>query len=82
VVAAADGAWSIDCSRLADVPPLVVRELLVRAWREAGLPLQAMGFDEWSSLAKLARDQGAAARDLPGNVAVRRQGNLLTAARR
>jgi len=82
VVAVAGGAWSIDCAQLADGPPLVLRELLVRVWIEAGLPLQAMGYDEWSSLAAMVRDADAAARDLPGNVAVRRQGNLLTAARR
>jgi len=82
VVEAGGGTWTIDCPRLAGAPPLVVRELFVRVWSEAELPAGAMGYDDWSALAAMAGDPHAPPRDLPGNVAVRREGDRLTAAQR
>jgi tRNA(Ile)-lysidine synthase len=82
VIAAGGGTWTIDCSRLSDVPRPVLRELLVRVWTEAGLPLGEMGYEEWATLAAIAGDAGAAARDFPANVAVRRDGERMTATRR
>jgi tRNA(Ile)-lysidine synthase len=81
IVTIGEGGWTIDGSRLAGVPRPIVRELLVRVWTEAGLPLRAMGYDEWSSLAAMAADENAATRDFPGGVAVRREGDRLIATR-
>jgi tRNA(Ile)-lysidine synthase len=58
----------IDCRPLADVPPLVVRELLKTAWTRAGWPLQSMGFGEWQQLAELAQGTPASPLNLPGGI--------------
>ncbi len=62
-------AIELDCSALAKCEPLLVRESLRIAWRDAGLAEQAMTFDWWDQLAEVT----LAARDgtvlnLPGNV--------------
>jgi tRNA(Ile)-lysidine synthase len=73
VVVTATGT-QIDCKTLAEQPPIIVREVFKLAWREAGWPLQSMGFDEWQQLASLA--SGGNSRvviNLPGNIRARFQ---------
>ncbi len=71
-------AVRIDCRPLCGQPPLVIREVCKIAWTDAGLPLQAMGFEQWQQLADLVRgDGGLAAVNLPGNVRARRDGYYL-----
>lgn len=62
--------------RLRTRPRLLVRETIVLAWRRAGWPRQAMGFDHWDALAGLVIDGGR--RTLPGGTdARRRRGELI-----
>ena len=64
--------------RYASEPRYVVRELLVAVWRRQGWPEQAMGFDEWESLADLLLSpdpRTGTLRLMPGGVAVARRGD-------
>ncbi len=56
---------------LAGQPRYLVREMLVRLWREQGWPQQSMGFAEWDDLAEMLSAAGTnpARRTFPGNVA-------------
>lgn len=65
-------------------PRYLVRELLIAVWREAGWPLQSMGFAEWDLLAEMALGPAAPSPGVPrkqvfpGNVTVEsREGELL-----
>ncbi|MCE9605220.1 MAG: tRNA lysidine(34) synthetase TilS [Planctomycetia bacterium] len=72
------GAFELDCTALANQPRYLVREVLTTAWNAAGLPLQAMGFDEWEALADLALNGNTAAKRMfPGGVMVERVGARL-----
>lgn len=59
----------LDCAALRRAPRHLVREVLIAAWVEAGLPLQAMGFAEWDALAEMAVAETPSKRMLPGGVA-------------
>lgn len=73
----------VDCSQLLLQPAIVVREVFKSAWREAGWPLQAMGFDEWQLLALLAKEPSRhGALNLPGNIIARWDDDLLMLERR
>ena len=67
-------ALRIQLQPLAGQPPYLLRELLIAAWRDAGWPMQAMGFQQWDALMEmtLAIDAGdrpaAIKRVLPGNI--------------
>jgi hypothetical protein len=77
-------AISIDCRPLADEPRHVVRELLLTAWRDAGWPLQAMGYDSWERLAELLQQplEPATVRiALPGSVTAQKTGEELSLTR-
>lgn len=76
VRAAADGI-EIDVSTLTGIARHLVREVLVAAWRTAGWPQQAMGFDEWNALATMTLDDGPSKRMLPGNVTAERRNRKL-----
>ncbi len=68
----------IDCRALTDQSPLLIREVCKLAWTRANWPLQAMGFEEWRLLADCAVSQTALPPgNLPGNIRVRREANLL-----
>jgi tRNA(Ile)-lysidine synthase len=76
---------SFQVARLAEAPRYLVRELLVAAWRRQGWPEQAMGFDEWESLADLLLSpdpRTGTLRVLPGSIAVARRGDLFVLERR
>ncbi|MFO0788922.1 MAG: tRNA lysidine(34) synthetase TilS [Pirellulales bacterium] len=61
---------TLRCRELRGQQPLVVREVCKLAWKEAGWPLQSMGFSEWQLLASLIAGDSANSRaNLPGNVA-------------
>jgi tRNA(Ile)-lysidine synthase len=72
------GSFEIDCCALTGEPRYLVREVIMRAWCESGLPQQAMGFDEWDALAELIAGNGATKRMLPGAVAAECVGTRLT----
>lgn len=74
---ASPGCVEIDCSRLAGESPLLVRETCKLAWTAAGLPLQAMGFDQWQQLSALITGSSREVLNLPGNVRGERIGNRL-----
>jgi tRNA(Ile)-lysidine synthase len=62
----------LNCDRLHKAPMLLVREVCRAAWRDAGWPMQAMGFDEWQAVAELAQGRREAPINLPGGVRARR----------
>lgn len=71
----------LDSSPLADQPLHLVREVLKRAWRCQNWPLAGMGFDHWTTLAAVSRNELRAI-DLPGAVHAERRGTLLILTRR
>lgn len=77
---AAPNVLRLDATPLASSPVHLVREVLKRAWRRAGWPLVGMGFDHWTSAARVALGQVAAI-DLPGAVHAQRRGTLFVLTR-
>ena len=72
----------IHCRALDGQPMLIYRELCRRAWTTNGWPLQAMGFEQWQKLARLA----VAAPEswpiiLPGEIRAERRGEQLVLTR-
>lgn len=68
----------INCQDLGTLPNLLVREVCKTAWKEAGWPLQAMGFDEWQQLAVLLQHRGEFRPVcLPGGVRAHRKDQFL-----
>jgi tRNA(Ile)-lysidine synthase len=63
----------IECCRLAESPPLLVREACRIAWQRAEWPLQSMGHDQWQQLAELISGVRETQVNLPGNVRGRRE---------
>ena len=53
---------------------MALREIFKIAWRKAGWPEQAMGFDEWQQLAVLATALGSQTLNLPGGIRAKRDG--------
>lgn len=51
--------FAIECDPLRDQPVYLVCEMLIAAWRRAGWPEQAMGFDQWRELAELIQGDRA-----------------------
>ena len=60
--------FELDCAALRAAPRHHVREVLITAWTEAGMPLQAMGFAEWDALAEMVVAEVPNKRMLPGGV--------------
>jgi tRNA(Ile)-lysidine synthase len=56
-------------------PRHLVREVFVALWKRKDWPRQAVGFDDWDRLARLASEGGSAT--LPGRIEVTRRGKLL-----
>lgn len=75
------GEVRITCVPLCDQPKVLIREVCKLAWRQAGWPMQAMGFTEWEVLAVMVIGPRRHA-NLPGNVRALRQGDHLVLARR
>jgi len=72
---------TIDCRPLHSVKGFVVRQLLIGIWTDQAWPQQAMSYDKWDQLAKLATDEETTKRGakivLPGNILAERKGDLL-----
>jgi tRNA(Ile)-lysidine synthase len=62
---------------LVDQAPILVRETLRAAWREAGLGEQSLASRHWRQLAELALSAADASLNLPGNLQAHRQGDRL-----
>jgi tRNA(Ile)-lysidine synthase len=75
------GRVELDAEKLANEPPLLIRETCKLAWSAAGLPLQAMGYDQWQQLEALIADANAATLNLPGGVRAQRLGSRATISR-
>ena len=69
--------FELDCSALRTALRHLVREVLIAAWTEAGLPLQAMGFAEWDALAEMAIAESPSKQMLPGGITAERRGPSL-----
>lgn len=69
----------VDCSRLRDVSPHLVCEMLIQVWKSQNWPLQQMGLDEWRVLAgEIARtDKQMSCLNLPGNIRAERTSDEL-----
>lgn len=77
----APGQVELDAKKLANEPPLLIRETCKLAWTAAGLPLQAMGYDQWQQLESLVVGGGAATLNLPGDLRAERSGSQITITR-
>lgn len=70
----ASGSFSIQSAFLSKQPSIVVRHLLVTAWKKMGWPLQAMTFEKWQQLADLVatgnKKGQTSSRMLPGKIKV------------
>lgn len=58
----------VDCRALASQSAYVVRELFAALWRRQGWPMQAMGFEQWEQLARMAMARGETSRTAPKKV--------------
>jgi tRNA(Ile)-lysidine synthase len=67
----------INCEKLRDHPPNLVREVFKIAWRQSGWPEQSMGFAEWQQLADLAAGQDLRSLNLPGNIRAHRESSAI-----
>jgi tRNA(Ile)-lysidine synthase len=77
------GGVTLHTAPLAGQPTLLVVETLRQGWRAAGWPEQAMSRAWWSELASLAHaEKDDRVLNLPGDVLARREGDLLSLARR
>lgn len=73
----------IDRRCLAGQPHSLIRQVFIAVWKQAGWPLQAMGFAQWELLARMASPScaesspGSRRRFLPGDVLVEVQEDTL-----
>jgi hypothetical protein len=79
----------VDCRPLSEVPEHLVCEMLKCVWRRLDWPQMDMGYDEWRSLAKLARDRddcngaaNATSRDVPGGIRAEKMATEMLLSRR
>jgi tRNA(Ile)-lysidine synthase len=68
---------TVTLARLEGLPRYLIRELLIRIWRDRGWPLQAMGFAQWDQLADMVSAGGPISRMFPGAVMVQRDDSTL-----
>jgi tRNA(Ile)-lysidine synthase len=73
--------WGLRVARLSSLERLCLQESLRLAWREAGFPEQAMTSRHWSDLKGIALSAASAARDFPGAIHARCDGDTLWVAR-
>jgi len=71
----------IDTRPLRDLPPYIIRELLISVWREQSWPMQSMGQAQWELLSEMVLKEQPA-QTLPGEVLARRQGQYMILGRR
>lgn len=76
----ATGDVEIDCERLRDEPPYLIREVFLRAYRTCQWPMQAMGHAQWKTLEEMVRstESDPPSITLPGAIHVSREGQRLT----
>jgi len=67
----------LDCRELRRAPILLVREVCRTAWRQAGWPMQAMGYDEWQAIAELMQGHHDSSVNLPGGVRASRENEVV-----
>lgn len=74
VLQSGSGPVRIQLQLLDGQPRYLVRELLIAVWRDAGWPLQSMGFQQWNALTEMVLTRDAGNRPatgkliLPGNI--------------
>jgi tRNA(Ile)-lysidine synthase len=62
------GPVRIQLRPLAGKPRYLLRELLIAAWRDAGWPLQSMGFQQWDALTEMTLKNDAGDRPAAGTL--------------
>lgn len=75
------GCVRVDSSRIATSHPFLVRALFIRIWGDRGWPQQAMGFEHWELLCRMARGTATVPGQratLPGAVDVQRSDGILS----
>lgn len=65
------------CAPLVESAPVVARECFVQLWRRKDWPRQAMTRTHWEKLVELCSADGPPALQMPGEIDVRRRGDLL-----
>jgi tRNA(Ile)-lysidine synthase len=65
----------IDCSKLRNQPPQLVRACFIQLWKQQNWPLQRMGFADWNRLLDVLQDGLAAT--LPSGIDARRRKDAL-----
>ena len=68
-----------DCRQLVRSRPLVLREMFVGVWKDAGWPRQRMSARHWQRLAELVRSPGR--QTFPGKIDVQSRRNILSLSR-
>ncbi len=71
----------LECRGLRGARVIIVREICRAAWRDAGWPMQAMGFDEWRAIGDLVQGRRDAPLNLPGGVHARLENEVVVLAR-
>jgi hypothetical protein len=71
----------LECLGLRGAPVIIVREVCRAAWREAGWPMQAMGFDEWQAIGDLVQGRRDEPIHLPGGLQARRENKVVVLGR-
>ncbi|HBO42698.1 MAG TPA: tRNA lysidine(34) synthetase TilS, partial [Planctomycetaceae bacterium] len=72
---------SLGAAELADEPRYLVRELLIRLWRDRGWPQQSMGYVQWDELARMLFEGRPDKKMFPGGVLAERVEDRLVLSR-
>lgn len=80
IVRASPNSVELDCSKLIDQPPILIRQFLVDLWIKQTWPRQSMGFEWWEKLsaAIVVERSGNRVLNLPGAIRFSRKADLAT----
>ncbi|MEX0728804.1 MAG: tRNA lysidine(34) synthetase TilS [Planctomycetaceae bacterium] len=82
IEAATSDSCRIDCEACAEIPPLIVREGLIRLWDRQNWPRQQMGAYEWREIERMIFNPTHPPLTLPGAIHAERRGTRLVLKRR
>ena len=70
-------AFIVDCAQLTNHPSIVVRHILVIAWKRMDWPLRDMTYAKWQTVAEVITANTHPESKLPGNIKMTRSGQAL-----
>ncbi|MDA0833558.1 MAG: tRNA lysidine(34) synthetase TilS [Planctomycetota bacterium] len=82
IEAATPNSCRINCDACTEIPPLIVREGLIRLWDRQSWPRQHMGAQEWHDLGGIIFYSSPPSRTFPGSIHAERRGTRLILQRR